>query len=211
MQLVKTFLSPHACVYCKKFFSGSALLCCQCEQLIVPIATKKLPITQNYSATVFAISDYQDPIRSLIMAKHSRNRVVSMQLGQLLWDYTDLQYVDFDIIVPVPLHWTRYAWRWFNQAEVMAQALSRLSGKPVVNVLQRVKRTPSQATLNRAQRLTNLDDAFELVKNYQEYRHKKILLVDDVMTTGTTLKACSKLLLKIRPLTLLVGVGCRTL
>lgn len=210
-ELIKQFLSPHACLYCKKFFQGPALLCFECDQLIIPIATKKLPITQKYSATVFAISDYQDPIRSLIMAKHGRNRVVSLQLGQLLWDYTDLKYVDFDIIVPVPLHWTRYAWRWFNQAQVMAQQLSLLSGKPVVQLLKRPKKTPSQAKLNRAKRLINLENAFQLTKNYQEYTYKKILLIDDVMTTGTTLKACSKVLLAVRPLHIFIGVGCRTL
>ncbi|MGK3945895.1 hypothetical protein ABK046_47060, partial [Streptomyces caeruleatus] len=85
---------------------------------------------------MFAISDYEYPLRSLVQAKQYGNRCASRQLGQLLWEHTPLTQIQFDIIVPIPLHWTRYAWRGFNQSEEMARVVSEYSGKPVVKLLQ---------------------------------------------------------------------------
>lgn len=203
-------LAPPFCIQCQKFLEDG-FLCAQCSRTIIPIATRNLHITKKYSAPIFAMSDYQEPLRSLVKAKHYSDRLASKRLGVLLWERTDLANLDFEIIVPVPLHWTRYAWRWFNQAEVIAHELSLKSGKPVVQILKRVRRTDYQTGLAREKRLTNLAGAFSLIKEAERHRGKSILLVDDVMTTGTTLLACCKELIKIRPNKISVGVACRTL
>jgi competence protein ComFC len=145
------------------------------------------------------------------LAKHYGNRLAAKQIGRLMWERTDLRFADFDIIVPVPLHWTRYAWRWFNQAEVIAQELSIKSGKPVVHLLKRVKLTQYQTGLTRHKRLTNLNGAFELTDQAKQFEDKKILLIDDVMTTGTTLHRCFRAIIKMQPKSLKAGVACRTL
>jgi competence protein ComFC len=144
------------------------------------------------------------------LAKQYSNRLASKYLGQLIWQKTDIHMLDFDYIVPVPLHWTRYAWRWFNQAEVIAQELSKESGKPVVHLLKRNRNTGYQAGLSREKRLKNLFQAFALTKEAHHYKGKKILLVDDVMTTGTTLKTCARELIKIDPKEIFIAVACRT-
>jgi len=175
----------------------------------MPVVTQELTITKKYLAKVYAVGHYKDPLRSLIMAKHSGNRLASKQQGQLLWERTDIRFADFDVIVPVPLHWTRHAKRWFNQAEVMAQYISAQSGKPVAHLLKRTKRTKLQAGLTKQERHKNIEDAFTLTKDAHNYKGKKILLIDDVMTTGTTLHACSRRLISLAPSQLCIGVVSR--
>ena len=100
---------------------------------------------------------------------------------------------EFDAIVPVPLHWTRYCVRGFNQAHLFCLLLGRELGVPVRRLLVRRRATRRQARLNREQRLNNLTDAFALRRGAGA-EGQKILLVDDVLTTGATLtEACRPL------------------
>lgn len=203
-------IAPPFCVHCSTSLSQDLFLCNSCKESIIPIATQELFITDTYQAKVFSVSNYEEPLRSLTLAKQYGNRLASKQLGKLIWQRTDLHAVDFDYIVPVPLHWTRYAWRWFNQAEIIAEELSKASGKPLVKLLKRDRNTGYQAGLSREKRLNNLLNAFRLLDNAQAYRGKKVLLVDDVMTTGTTLKTCARQLIKIEPEKIFIAVACRT-
>lgn len=100
---------------------------------------------------------------------------------------------EFDEIVPIPLHWSRYLWRGFNQAHLFCALLGRELKIPVKHYLARSRATRRQAKLNREQRLKNLSGAFKLRHN-NELKGRKILLVDDVLTTGATLsEACKPL------------------
>lgn len=100
---------------------------------------------------------------------------------------------DYDLLVPVPLHPRRMQERGYNQSALLAQAMSRYRGIPWENYLQRVRNTPHQTGLSRNQRLQNLDGAFDLSRK-ADVADKRILLVDDVFTTGTTLRACAGVL-----------------
>lgn len=211
MEWLWSFFFPYFCPYCKALIDQKCIFCTNCLDLFIPIATKTIPLTKKQSCTVFAVTDYSYPLKVLITKKHTKDLLASRQLAQLMWDYTDLSYCHFDIIVPVPLYWKRYAQRWFNQAQVMADQIGELSGKPVVNLLKKNTNTQSQSTLNRAQRLLNLEHSFELSMSTTKYSGKTILLIDDVMTTGTTLKTCAKVLLQIPNVKLFAGVACRKL
>lgn len=102
---------------------------------------------------------------------------------------------DADLVVPVPLHWTRLFWRRYNQAALLTNALARLSGVPTVpDLLVRRRRTPSQGTLGREQRLRNVRGAFA-VRRPEAVRGRRVLLVDDVMTAGATAGECAGVLL----------------
>ena len=97
----------------------------------------------------------------------------------------------FDAIVPVPLHWVRQRQRGFNQAELLGGALSALSGIPVQNALTRNRATPSQTTLTKADRAANVRAAFSVNMPVEGL---SILLLDDVLTTGSTANACAEAL-----------------
>jgi ComF family protein len=99
-----------------------------------------------------------------------------------------------DGIVPIPLHPTRMRERGFNQAIVLAQALAKRLGLPIrKDLLIRHRPTEPQAGLSRAERLANVREAFRLHPD-PWVRLKRILLVDDVYTTGATAEACARLL-----------------
>lgn len=99
-----------------------------------------------------------------------------------------------DALVPVPLHPTRRRERGFNQAELLASALSKASGKPVRRCLRRTRSTTTQTQFDRKQRMRNLRDAFELIKN-ADVTDLDLILVDDVLTTGATLDECARVLM----------------
>lgn len=102
--------------------------------------------------------------------------------------------IEVDTIVPVPLHPTRLRSREFNQSLLLADQLSRHLARPVSTTqLIRASATAPQTTLTRQERLRNLRNAFD-VHRPQNLSEKRILLVDDVFTTGTTLNECAKTL-----------------
>jgi competence protein ComFC len=161
---------------------------------------------------VFAISNYKDPIRSLILAKRRSDILASYELAQLICDFTVFSQIPADHIIPIPLHWTRYARRGFNQAEEMAKFLAKQRNIPMTPMLTRVKKTKFQAGLDANERQSNVEQAFRLVvKNTQQYRGKHLILVDDLMTTGSTFQSAARVLLDIKPATISGIVAARVI
>jgi len=103
-----------------------------------------------------------------------------------------------DVIAPVPLHWSRFLKRRYNQAALLAKAVAKENGKAYnPRLLRRKKPTPTQVGLNRGARERNLQGAFLIpAKNRPYIKDRTVLLVDDVMTSGATLAAATRALLK---------------
>ena len=99
----------------------------------------------------------------------------------------------FDVTVPVPLHPARQRERGFNQASLIAELLSAQTSIPCRSLLKRIRYTTTQTALDRSQRMENLHNAFRLRKN-ADVRGLRVLLVDDVLTTGSTLSECARVL-----------------
>jgi ComF family protein len=174
--------------------------------------SKKIDVSTSFSVTVFAVSDYKDPLKRLILSKAWSDRLASYQLGELLWEMTPLSMLDYEVIVPIPLHWSRYAWRGFNQAYEIAKVVQSKRSVPIVHLLKRAKKTAFQFELASAMREQNLKNAFTLsVGDKNEYKDKHILLIDDLMTTGATVRAAAKELLALKPRKITVAVICRVI
>jgi competence protein ComFC len=99
----------------------------------------------------------------------------------------------FAIIIPVPLHPARQRERGFNQASLLAELLSKQISIPYKPLLERIRYTTTQTALDRAERMENLHNAFRLRKN-RDVRGLRVLLIDDVLTTGSTLSECARIL-----------------
>ena len=153
---------------------------------------------QHYAFAVAAFMS-RGPIRAAIHHfKYGRRIALRLPLASLLLNALNDPRIaarkDW-ILVPVPLHPRRLREREFNQSAELANSLSSLSGLPVVNALRRLRYTSTQAALRREDRLLNLKSAFDL--RWRAARHtsgRPILLVDDVLTTGSTANACAAVL-----------------
>ncbi len=103
-------------------------------------------------------------------------------------------FLEIDFIVSVPLHRRRFAERGFNQADDLALVLASKIDRPVLDsVLKRIVNTSQQAKLTKTERQKNIDSAFVInQKNSLNLANKSLLLVDDVLTTGSTMQACAR-------------------
>ena len=141
----------------------------------------------------YCFGSYDGLLREWIhLYKYGRIQTLARPLGRLLADAVPREE-EFDAIVPVPLHWLRQWRRGFNQSEVLARGLSRNLGIPVISALRRTRSTQVQAGLSNTARRRNVSQAFRARRGIS-LAGKRVLLVDDVMTTGSTAAACARAL-----------------
>jgi ComF family protein len=212
VERIALFIVPSLCAYCRAFLKQRDILCSDCLWKIFPLVSKQIDITTKFSVTVFAITDYKDPLKKLILSKKWSDSVPSYHLGTLMCDILPITSLDCDVVVPVPLHWMRYASRGFNQAENSAKVIAQKKNIPLAHLLKRIKKTAFQFELASSMRDKNVKNAFVLAKNYNdEYKDKHIMLVDDLMTTGATIREAARALLQLKPRKITVIVACRVL
>ena len=149
----------------------------------------------------FCYFSHDSDFRRLIHAVKYRGKA---GLGEYLGEQAGREMLDsrffegIDLIVPVPLHKKRERRRGYNQAEYICIGLGRATGIAVdTQHLRRKRATPSQTTLSSDEREQNMEDAFEVV-NGKDWQGKHILLVDDIITTGATMRACIHKMTPIR-------------
>lgn len=180
------FFSDICCPVCGGELDGVLACCSKCMK------EGRRPFIEG--ASVFAYHAYG---KELVLAFKGKSvlslaRVFAAMASERLRE--NYSHWDFDIIVPVPLHWTRKFYRSFNQSELFAAFLAKELNVPSVpKALRRIKRARSQKFLSGEERHRNLKNAFCAAANIVGGR--KILLVDDIFTTGATLSCCSEELL----------------
>lgn len=143
----------------------------------------------QYLCRVFSFWPYEEDVRESIAFYKYRNEPWRAPVyGDLL---RPLLPYDTDLIVPVPLHPNRLQERGFNQSFLLAKRLAKGSGIPLCDALGRVRHTPHQVGLSRTARQKNLHDAFT-VRHREKIAGKTVVIIDDVMTTGSTIEHCAK-------------------
>ncbi len=183
------FISAPMCDCCGLPFAydaGGGAVCGECA--------RERPVYRRARSVLV----YDDASRALVLAfKHADRTDAAPAFSRWLARAGGDLLADADAIVPVPLHRRRLLVRRYNQAALLALALGRLAGKPVaVDALRRTRATPSQGRLGRGQRERNVRGAFAVSDNRRDLIDgKRMLLVDDVLTTGATLSACARALL----------------
>lgn len=185
-----TFLGApqcHACGVPFPFDPGTGALCAAC--------TRARPPYDRARAAFL----YDDASRSMILAfKHADRTDLVPSLVTWLARPAAPLVRDADVVAPVPLHWGRLLRRRYNQSALLSNALARRTGvQAVPDLLIRKRRTGTQGRKSWSARKRNVQGAFRVrPRHVHALRDKRVLLVDDVMTTGATVEACAHALLR---------------
>ena len=144
--------------------------------------------------TVYTFGSYEEKLRRLIhLFKYHRVRTLVGPLGRLLARAVPPERA-FDLVVPLPLHWRKRLSRGYNQSRLLAEEIARLRGLPMKNIVRRVKATAPQAGLSNSKRRLNMQGAFAVRKGV-DIKGLRVLLIDDVLTSGATANGCAAALL----------------
>ena len=198
--LITDLVYPRRCAGCHRF---GDFFCADCRARLAPrlgchcgcgrplSGPGRCPSCQAQPLGVTILSPYlfEDPLRQAIHAlKYQSQHRLAKPLGQLLAEFAISQGVTGDLIVPVPLHPARQRQRGFNQAERLARPLSGRLAIPIVAGLRRPQSGPAQVrTVSAEARRANVRDAF--APGDAPVAGQRVLLIDDVATTGATLAA----------------------
>lgn len=175
---------PH-CAVCGRSVSDARKPCPECNK------------TRYHFERAYAACLYDDGLKELIHAfKYKQKIGLAGLFTNRMIDFikeNDEVIQDVDLVTFVPLHGRRLWERAFNQSKVLASAVSRSFGIRLVDTLDKTESTKPQNMLSRKERLTNLADAFR-AKDPAPLKDMRVLLIDDVMTTGATFNECSRVL-----------------
>lgn len=219
MNLLKALINiilPPRCLLCGKVIHSDNSLCADCFAKINFISKpycehcgRPLPIktetslycsdclsNQNYFRLSRSAVKYDEFSKKLILDFKFSDRLENQKLlaNWLFLAGQDIFKAGIDIIIPVPLHYTRLFKRKYNQSAILAADLSKLTGIAAdYKSLRKIRHTVPQIQCSGKQRTKNVQNAFEVISP-ENIRNKRVVLIDDVFTTGATLTECAKAL-----------------
>ncbi len=207
---------PNTCPLCEEIIAKDELVCCDCAPLIPYVNN---PVCMKCGSEIedetdeycedckksnrsfkqgFPAMNYVGAVKDSITAfkYHSMKNYAQFYANEIMKCHGDkIRELDIDVIIPVPIHKKKLKIRGYNQAELLADKLSDMLETPMdVDLLVRSSNTEPQKELDNIEREVNLKKAFNLTEDIVKY--KKVMLVDDIYTTGATIEACSALLLE---------------
>lgn len=190
----------NTCVVCnKRILASKNLFCLECNGLLprtafnfskTNIVSDKLnPLIGLQAAGAFLYYNQNEMVKQILWEmKYNNHQDLALEMGRLAARDLEKKFQEsVDVIVPIPLHKSKMRLRGYNQTVHFALGLQELTNIPMsTDILFRAKQTNSQTQLDREHRFQNLDNAFA-IKDSDAIRGKRVLLVDDVVTTGATL------------------------
>lgn len=215
---------PRVCAVCEQTGDSSAELCAACTEQLEKLEWASncdkcaMPVAEHGAACpwcsgegtrpfdrIVRLGVYKEPIRHLIhqIKYHNRWNLAELLAERLAAQDSVQQLLHTsDLLIPVPLHPFRHMSRGYNQADVVAKRLGKLCNRKVSHPLVRLKNTETQTHLHaKDKRFENLKDAFGVLSP-GAVRGKRVILVDDVMTTGATLVSAARTLLEAEPVSI---------
>jgi competence protein ComFC len=214
---IASLVYPATCTICSASVGLREYLCVDCDaklsRIVPPLCAKCSEPFDGAITNTFSCANcshrvlYFDAAVSAYRSRGiARHVILNFKYGRQVhlchlvagWlmaalDDSRLRERTFDAIIPVPLDPARQRERGFNQAALLAERLAPRLGLPVIPMLQRVRFTTTQTAFDRAERIQNLRHAFRLRGN-GDVRKLRVLLIDDVLTTGSTLSECARVL-----------------
>ncbi|TMJ30454.1 MAG: ComF family protein [Alphaproteobacteria bacterium] len=218
LDLVAGVALPQLCAACREPVEGVGLCAAcwsklsliappYCERLGIPFAFEAGPGLLSMEAIANppaygrarAAVRYDDIASRLVHALKYGDRLdLAPMMGQWMANAGRALLANADALVPVPLHWRRQWARRFNQSALLSEVMAKASGRAVAHrALKRVKATPQQVGLDKSARAQNVQGAFRVPPEGKgEVVGRKLVLVDDVLTSGATVSACARTLLR---------------
>mgnify|MGYP001775622871 FL=1 len=197
-EAVIQFLFPPRCPSCRAYVEKEGQWCESCLSEI--LRNKNLAYdaeVRRYISPIVAIGKYDKGLKDLIHELKYQNDFAALPYIYTVLDRLDDEwqqfFADFDYVIPVPLHAEKLKRRGFNQVDRIFSPWAKAHGLHYADILIRTKKTKSQYSLNPSERSINLHAAFALKKDISVV-NAKCLLLDDIFTTGSTLKNCAKVL-----------------
>ncbi len=204
------FLLPHDCLLCGQEMSGGQI-CANCRDYLPVVGSPFCrrcgrPVKKEGSCHYCRKQTHVERGRAWMLFvppadrlmyhfKYRNKRRLARIFGRALSLIikSDHELAQSELIIPVPLHWWKKARRGYNQAMLIAREIGRDCGIDVADILRRSRHTRTQTRLDLDQRRENVANAFVLKKH--DLKDRRLLLVDDVMTTGATINECRRVLL----------------
>lgn len=198
IERLRNLLFPPKCMICGKILREDEGICAACRSgVFLNGALPRYGRKGEYDAVIAGLW-YEGAVRRAILGlKYHEKQSYARPLGKImLYAVREKLKEPFDLITFVPTNPGTERSRGYNQAQLLAEELSRLSGKPCLAALRKTRATKAMHGLTPSQRRENVKDAYELCCEKSRIDGMRILLADDILTTGATIAACSAVLKK---------------
>ena len=187
-----SLLYPNICPFCKKQIEWDRYYCEGCYTKLDFIDIDKIP---GETGGIIAVCAYDEAARSVVYPlKWDNYGYSAWAAARLICDRLEALGESFDVVTAVPMHKKDFNQRGYNQSALIAKEISAITGIPMSKGVVKIRHTKSQKALREAERRTNLKGAFK-VRKPADYAEKRVLLIDDVCTTGSTLSEVSRTIL----------------
>jgi|SRR5699024_3898934 len=192
------FPTKNLCYFCRQEYNNiEGFICTNCKEHLQVLNREIYLNSDSIKKTYYSLL-YNRYIRELVIDfKFNKKSYLYKPFGEIMVDtILDQKITDIDLILYIPSHRRKEAIRGYNQSELLGKYISQTLNIPIsYNNLIKIKSTKDQSTLNKDERQNNLKGAFK-IKDKREIYEKRILLIDDIITTGSTIIETSNILME---------------